>query len=386
MKGVAIAGINVRRMLRERSNIFFVFVLPLGIILLIGAQFGGGFRPAVGLHLADQGRLATAIAVEVEAEALDVHRFASPEELIAAVERGGVVAGVLLPEGMDQAAPGGGVAQIGYLSRPDGAGQQLQSVVFSAVDRVMAPVAAARFAVEKTGKDFEAALAAAAGRGAAAPGLAVETTTVGEALFPATMGRFDLGASSQLVLFVFLTAVAGSAALIQSRRLGLSRRMLSTPTSVRTVVLGEGSGRWAVAMVQGLYIVVVTLLAFGVDWGDPIGAALLLITFSAVGAAAGTLLGSVFENDNQAGGIGVVLSLGLAALGGAMLPIELFSATMQRVALFTPHAWALDGFAELTRRGGSVPDILPQLGVLAAYAVALFALASWRLGAAITRP
>lgn len=128
--------------------------------------------------------------------------------------------------------------------------------------------------------------------------------------------------------------------------------MLSTPTSVRTVVLGEASGRWAVAMVQGLYIVVVTLVAFWVDWGDPIGAALLLIALSAVGAAAGMLLGSIFENDNQEGRIGVVLSLGLAALGGAMLPVELFSETMQRVALLTPHAWALDGFAELTRRGG----------------------------------
>ena len=53
--------------------------------------------------------------------------------------------------------------------------------------------------------------------------------------------------------------------------------MLSTPTSTSTIVLGEGSGRWAVAMVQGLYIVLVTFLMFRVDWGDPIGAAAILI-------------------------------------------------------------------------------------------------------------
>jgi ABC-2 type transport system permease protein len=69
-----------------------------------------------------------------------------------------------------------------------------------------------------------------------------------------------------------------------------------------------------------------------------------------------------------------------------MLPLELFSPTMQRIAHITPHAWALDGFAELVRRGGGVVDILPELGVLAAYAVVLFALASWRLRVAITRP
>lgn len=68
-----------------------------------------------------------------------------------------------------------------------------------------------------------------------------------------------------------------------------------------------------------------------------------------------------------------------------MLPIELFSPTMQRVAHVTPHAWALDGFAELVRRGGNTLDILPELGVLLAYALVLFALASWRLRVAITR-
>jgi ABC-2 type transport system permease protein len=97
-------------------------------------------------------------------------------------------------------------------------------------------------------------------------------------------------------------------------------------------------------------------------------------------------MGSVFSNDQQAGGVGVVVSLGLAALGGSMLPLELFSPTMQTVAHFTPHAWALDGYAELVRHAGTTGDILLELGVLAGYATVLFALAAWRLRIAITRP
>lgn len=58
---------------------------------------------------------------------------------------------------------------------------------------------------------------------------------------------------------------------------------------------------------------------------------------------------------------------------------------MQGVAHITPHAWALDGFAELVRRGGNRMDILPELGVLAFYALVLFSLAAWRLRVAITR-
>jgi ABC-2 type transport system permease protein len=59
---------------------------------------------------------------------------------------------------------------------------------------------------------------------------------------------------------------------------------------------------------------------------------------------------------------------------------------MTRVAHLTPHAWALDGFAELVRRDGTVVDILPELGVLTAYATILLVLAAWRLRAVLTRP
>ena len=386
MKVLAIAWSNVRRMLRERSNIFFVFIFPIALILLIGAQFGGDFDPAVGIHQEDRDPLAVAVTQGIQAnESLAVTVYATEEELTTAVERGSAQAGVFLPAGMSDQAADDMQIEIGFVARPDGAGPQLQSVVAADIATVMTPVGAAQFGAEKTGATFDEALEVAMGQSGSAPGLDVETTDVGESLFPSTLGRFDLGAPQQLVLFTFLTALAGSAALILSRKLGISRRMLSTPTSTGTIVAGEGAGRWAVAMVQGLYIVIVTLILFQVNWGDPWGALLILVTFSAVGAGAGMLMGATFSNDQQAGGVGVVVSLGLAALGGCMLPIELFSPAMTRVAHLTPHAWALDGFAELVRRDGTVADILPELGVLTAYAAVLLLLAGWRLRVVLTR-
>ena len=46
MKVVQIGLVGLRRMLRDRSNIFFVFIFPLVIILLVGAQFGSGSGPS----------------------------------------------------------------------------------------------------------------------------------------------------------------------------------------------------------------------------------------------------------------------------------------------------------------------------------------------------
>lgn len=385
MKPFVIALVEIKRMLRERSNIFFVFIFPIALVLLIGVQFGGGGQLTIGVGLEDDSELGAAIVEALEEEdSVRTRVFATADEVITATERGNVQAGLVLPAGLDERASSGDQVELGYINRPDSTGSQLQSIVASAVARVMAPVGAAQYAVGETDASYHDALQAARRLVGQTEPIEVERTTVGEALFPETLGQFDLGASSQLTLFVFLTALAGSSALILSRKLGISTRMLSTPTPIGAIVLGESLGRFGTALVQGLYIMVLTLVIFQVNWGDPLGAILVLAALSAVGAGAGMLMGATFSNDQQAAGIGVVLALGLAALGGAMLPLELFSDTMRQVAHVTPHAWALDAFAVLVRQGGNTLDILPELGVLGAYAAVLLGLASWRLRVAIT--
>ena len=96
------------------------------------------------------------------------------------------------------------------------------------------------------------------------------------------------------------------------------------------------------------------------------------------------LLGSVLNNDQQAQSVALLIGLGLAALGGSMVPLEVFPDTMRTIAHATPHAWGNDAFNKLVGQGGNVTDILRELGVLAAFAVVLLTLATWRLRKAIT--
>ena len=56
-KMIAIAASNVRRMLRERSNICCVFIFSIALILLIGVQFGGDVAPGVGVFQQDRQHL-----------------------------------------------------------------------------------------------------------------------------------------------------------------------------------------------------------------------------------------------------------------------------------------------------------------------------------------
>lgn len=103
-------------------------------------------------------------------------------------------------------------------------------------------------------------------------------------------------------------------------------------------------------------------------------------------AGAAMCFGTLFSNPDQAAGIGTIAALGHAAVGGAMVPIELFSDTLASVARVTPHFWAIDAFAELIRRDGTILDIGPQLGVLTAFAGALLLLAAWRMRVVLTEP
>jgi len=73
-----------------------------------------------------------------------------------------------------------------------------------------------------------------------------------------------------------------------------------------------------------------------------------------------------------------------AAVGGCMVPPEVFPPIMQTISRFTPHAWALDGLRALAVNDANLFGVLPQVGVLAAFAVVLLSLATWRLRAALT--
>jgi ABC-2 type transport system permease protein len=173
--------------------------------------------------------------------------------------------------------------------------------------------------------------------------------------------------------------VTAAAFVIETRRLGIARRILSTPTSAGTLIAGQLLGRLAVALVQAMIIVLGSMIFFGVNWGDPLGTAAAVSSFCLVGTGVAVLVGSLCSNEHQAQPIGFLLGLGLAALGGSMAPLEVFPSTARTIAHITPHAWANDAFSKLLKHGGDLITVLPQIGVLLAFALAAIALAGWQL-------
>ena len=389
MKAFTIAGINLRRFLRDRSNVFWVFIFPIVLILVLGSAFGGSSDPRLGVYNGGDGSLAAELIGSLEAQTgMRVIDFTSRDDLLVTVERGEVEAGLVVPADYDADLQSGIPVPVELLRRSVDDAQGILGNVQSALTQQSIVLRAARFVESEGVGSFGDGLDMAQVVGDNVTDVAVTVTAAGESVGFFALGRFDASAQQQMLLFVFLTSLAASASLIQTRRLGVARRMVSTPTPVRTILAGEGLGRFAIALLQGLFIMVGTLLFFNVDWGDPIGAFAILFVFALVGSGAAMLMGALFENDQQAGGLGVLFGLGLAALGGCMVPLiiyEFFAPTLFKIAHVAPHAWGLEAFDALVIDKGTLVDTLPFLAILLGYAAVFYLVAIWRLRKVLTR-
>jgi ABC-2 type transport system permease protein len=378
MKALEIARINLVRLMRDRTSLFFVFLLPIVLIVVLGVIYGGRVAPRLGIVWTDDGAAAEDLVADLRvAEVkLEIKEFADAAALRDAVERGTIEMGIVIPPDYDAIMRSSGTAEIEVLSQPEGA-LVIREAVAAAVAKQSAQVRAARLAVER-GDDFDAALARARVVQQALPGVDVPVVDVGDRLFPTGAGMFALGAQSQLVLFMFLTSVTAATQLILTRQFGVSRRMFSTPTSAATIIAGETLGRFGVAMVQGVFIVLLSALVFGVGWGDPLGASLLVVAFALTGTGFAMLIGTVAGNVDQAGTVGVFGGMLLGFLGGAMVPLELFGEPLRTIAQFTPHAWAIQGLRALAFEGAGPIGVAREVAILLAFGLVPLALATWR--------
>jgi ABC-2 type transport system permease protein len=379
-----IAAVELRRFLRDRANIFFVFIFPLLLVLVIGSQFGGGGGQGRVAIAGDASALRAALVTELQNDGVTV-TLAGADAVRGQVARGRTDVGLILSPAAATAFDAGHDVAIEAIP---GARQGTQATL----QRVR--TATARLAVKQgqlaalvhAGVDASrahAALAAASGS-MTAPRLAVaDVDKVAQAF--SGLGQFDLGAAGETLLFVFLASLVGSASIIQTRRLGVMNRTLAAPVSAGQALAGQALGRLLIAVFQGAYIMLASAILFRVSWGNIWLSLLVLVAFSAVAAGAAMVVGSVFDNDRAASGIGIGLGMVLAALGGSMLPLELFPDTLRIIAHVTPHAWAYDAFALIQRHHAGLVDILPQLGVLTAMAAALLAIGTWTLRRSMTR-
>lgn len=361
----SLAGASFRRTLRERAVLFWTVAFPMAVVLIIGLGFSGGPRLRVAIPRGVEGpgrEVLAGLRTEV-----DITEVRDAERVRGMVADGTVDAGLTFS--------GTAPVVIGVLTARSDVAAVMRPMVDAVVGLVDARLRAASALVEVGAEASVARSAVDALRERVQP-VVVHTEPVPSPF--AGLGRFGLVATQQLVLFTFLNSLILASAVLRDRQTGVLARIATTPVPVPVTVAGLGAGRFLVALGQAAVVVTGTALLFGVRWGAPAGVGAVLVAFSAVAAAAAVLVGTLARTDQQVALIGVLGGLGLAALGGCMVPLGVMPPGLRTIAHLTPHAWAIDALTGLVR-GASPGAVIPEVLVLVVTALGLWAVATLRL-------
>lgn len=385
-----VAGLDLKRRLRDRSVLIQVFFAPVVLALIIGGAFsggGGGLRADIWLADADgtttSRAIVAAVAQQSESDGAGVAFVAKPGTDAAAAERAvdedRADAAVLIPGGFTAAIQAGEAAQVGFIG--DAGDDVWAGVAASLAEAIANRIETQRVAVATTltaGGVLGVAVdpAAVAETAAAAP----TAITVRDTRFENDYNLMAFFAPGMAMIFLFFVMGAAARSLLTEQREGTLSRMLAGPTSPAGVLLGKAAGVVVLGLASLLTVWGVTSLAFGVDWGDPWG--VLLIITCAVLAIAGLslIVTGLSRTEAQSQAITIVFSLVLGVLGGSFVYVA--SGFLASVRAFTPNGQALMAFTDLAAGDAGVADVLPAALILLAIgavtgSVGLAAIRTW---------
>lgn len=374
-KVFAISQVNRRRAVGDRKVLFVAAALPIMLILVIGFVSGRDVRAPLGIVNFDHGPIATRLVHLLDSfPSVQVRTESSVAAERDAVLRGQLLGALVVPQGFDESVAADRAATLQVLTRSGNtAAFQTQVAVSGAYDVVVSEWQTAQRLSSVTATTTASAFSRV---GRTTDGASKNASVRFSGAAP---GPYSYTTAANLVLFVFLTLLVTSSGLVEIRRTGLLRRMLASPTPAGVVVVGQLVSSAILGLMQGIGLLVVGRLVFGVRWGDPIGVLLLVIVLATAASGASVLLGTLARSQEQAVAVGIVVAVALGMLGGCMWPLSGVGPLMRTVGHVAPQAWAMDAFVRLIFGHSGLVGILPDVGVLALFALGLVALATSRL-------
>jgi ABC-2 type transport system permease protein len=183
-------------------------------------------------------------------------------------------------------------------------------------------------------------------------------------------------------MFGFFLIGVMAKALLTEKEQGAFRRLLASPLNRGSIIAGKMLAYMLVVFMQVLIMFSVGRIFFDMPLGNsPAGLLLTTLGVALAATSLGMLIGAFSKTSEQADSLGFVIGAvlmvagGCIAVGGIWVRSEGFTYTLTQL---TPHGHALDAYLILMAEGGSLADVLPNFGILLAFAAVFFALAMWR--------
>ena len=367
-----IARKDLRYMLGRRETLIWTFVMPILFFYFIGTVTGGFGRSTAGkdkiallVEAGQAGFLMDQLTRRLEDEAFEV------VVLEDAVEFAGYRRRLIVPELLTGKVLAGEQVRIRMVGHSESLTGDFDRIrVAKAVYSVLADLVV-------TGEGgLQPSPEAFAELNMRPRNLRLDVTPAGERkVIPSGFAQAIPGNMVMFTMLVLLTS--GTVLFVLERKEGLLRRVASAPISRSSVVLGKWAARLVLALVQIGFALAVGTFLFHMEWGEHFPAVCaLLAAWAAFNATLSILMGSLARSQSQAAGIGVVLSMGLGALGGCWWPIEVVPGWMQKLALYIPSGWAMNGMHKLISFGAPPAAVVLNIAALLAGTLVLGILAT----------
>lgn len=345
----ALAFWTLRRTLRRKDALIWMFLMPLPFAWVFGVAFRERSAPPPAVHLQSPagdplaGRLAGILVQEgwtlVEGES--EYRVEIPPGVVEALRGGRPVEVKVVAEG----------------SR----GRALQVLVYRALLRLRAHLLAALTAPGDETAPSPVALEVSSWKG----------------LRPIPSG-FLQSVPGNLVQFLMMALLVTAAATLASdMQAGLLRREVSCALAPVTVVAGRAAAVFLWGMVEALYLLGLSVLVFKISFPPPAVVVVFLLAFTASGM--GVLLAVLVRRPGPAAGLGLLLTLALAALGGCWWPLEIVPASMRRWALWLPTGRAMAALGDILVGNGGWAEARAAAPYFLLLGTLFLLLGGWRL-------
>ncbi|MCL2371231.1 ABC transporter permease [Candidatus Saccharibacteria bacterium] len=344
---------NITRFFRDKTFMFFLFALPVIFLLIFGVINSGENFSGLNVAIFDKSETELSESItevlvesEVVADRTEVYSREEAEEMMV---RGELHAIVVFPREFgqlnEQGLPSGAV-EVFYNQNTLQAGQLLTSVLGSIVAEVDRQITGAH------------------------PILSVES----EVITHEGMTAFDYvfaGLLGYTVLTIGLMTM--SSVVAGDKKGGATRRLRATILTKSQLILSYATtmlffGVLIFALMIGLGIVVFDFYMRG-SWVN-FGVFALLAVLMMLGF--GLLIGGWAKNNQQAEAAASVLMFPMMFLSGVFFPLFLMPEIVQRISEFIPLTPVVEGIRLIITENYSLVQVLPQIGMLAAWAAVIY--------------
>jgi ABC-2 type transport system permease protein len=184
--------------------------------------------------------------------------------------------------------------------------------------------------------------------------------------------------AGMMAQFAIAGLIGAAEVVVMERRSRTLQRLLTTAISKAQVIAGHFLAMFMMILVQLVVLTVFAHLILGVNyWRAPLATLLMVLAFAFFAGALGMLIAALAKTEEQVIIFSLVPMFILSGLGGAWMPLEFTGEAFQRIAHFTPVAWALDGFKNVIMRGLGVTSVLAPAAALLGFGILCLGLSIW---------